>query len=316
MFSVVISALGDGEYRAFADKQGREIQAKIVRIASNGDEVCLERDNRRRVTVPIGIFSDETQRYIKEWASSQSFLSEQLLKVAVSDEVERRKEEVYSAGDLANTKQIDKVFYDLTFSNTGAEALDEMRMEYRIFYEQSKQRVGAQPEPVQKVFDGAAKIPVAPSGGEVTVRTDAVEIYEDVLVPRYFGLDTYIDDRGGEGNVHGIWVRVYLKLPSGTELMREVCKPNSIKNKFQWEGFRARTASSSSPNQSDRARLNKQFGRFDANHDGRIELDEWLDAKEEINGARFSRSYATMAFERADSDGSKYLNEDEFKTTS
>lgn len=57
----------EAEYRNFKDQRGRTIQARVLSV--NGDEVSIERADGRQFTVPVSIFSQTDQDYIRGLAS-------------------------------------------------------------------------------------------------------------------------------------------------------------------------------------------------------------------------------------------------------
>jgi len=77
-------------------------------------------------------------------------------------------------------------------------------------------------------------IPALPGRSKTPVTTESVEIHEDSVnqVPQA-GADLR---RGGNGEVHGIRIRLYMKMPSGQEIMREFHHPDSLsEKKFPWK---------------------------------------------------------------------------------
>ncbi len=64
-FSIVAHAV---EYRSFTDKEGREIKAKIIKVNKGAKKVTLERENKKKATVAINIFSEADQKYIEAWS--------------------------------------------------------------------------------------------------------------------------------------------------------------------------------------------------------------------------------------------------------
>lgn len=61
---------GPGEYRVFKDQQGRQIQARVLRV--NGDQVTIQRQDGREFTVPVSIFSQADQDYVRGLASGRA----------------------------------------------------------------------------------------------------------------------------------------------------------------------------------------------------------------------------------------------------
>ncbi|MDF7798046.1 tetratricopeptide repeat protein [Pontiellaceae bacterium B1224] len=67
-FMLVISmASRADEYRAFTDKEGRSIKAKVLKVDVEANKVTMERDTKKETTVSIDVFSEADQIYIKEW---------------------------------------------------------------------------------------------------------------------------------------------------------------------------------------------------------------------------------------------------------
>lgn len=67
LFGLAISAFAD-EYRSFTDKKGRTIQAIIIKVNKGEKNVTIERDNNKKITVPISVFSEADQDYINAWS--------------------------------------------------------------------------------------------------------------------------------------------------------------------------------------------------------------------------------------------------------
>jgi len=61
------SVVSADEFRSFSDKSGREIKAEIVKVDLRAKTVTLKPENKATVSVPIDIFSEEDQAYIRQW---------------------------------------------------------------------------------------------------------------------------------------------------------------------------------------------------------------------------------------------------------
>ena len=228
----------------FIDTQGRAIEATITACDYSKNKVTLERaQDQRRVTVPINMFSRDDQAYIKEWYMSNELVSEKNLGINCRQQVlDRRKEEkvtdvTNSRGNYLGTdsqiKKYEKIGYEISLKNRGDLPLDKLRIEYRIYYEQSMQ--GLNPEPEQKVFRGSVDVPSLGKGEKVSVKTDSVEIYDEEL-SRDARISSSYTPVGGKGEVHGLRARIYLTLPGGKESMREFSEPSSLsEQRFTWE---------------------------------------------------------------------------------
>ena len=66
IFGISIAAFAD-DYRSFTDKDDRIVRAKILKVDTQRKTVTIERENKRKFTVPIHIFSETDQAYILSW---------------------------------------------------------------------------------------------------------------------------------------------------------------------------------------------------------------------------------------------------------
>ncbi len=233
------------QYRDFTSADGKTIRGCIKAYDPAKKMVTIERDNRKSSKVSITVFSETDQAYILEWDASKGFSSESLLKISCNDKVvEKRKEKEledihYTGGsvtkDFEKTVTIfERIAYEIQFQSKNTSELKDIRMEYQIYYEQSEMVWEKKPEVKQKHFGGKMVIPTLPGQSKTAVTTESVEIHEDNVnpVPQAGGDQR----RGGKGDVHGIRVRLYLKMASGAEIMREFSSPEKLsEKKFPWK---------------------------------------------------------------------------------
>ena len=238
-------AVVKAEMHEFNLPDGRTLEAEIVDYDARRGLVELKRTDGKRVKIKPSIFIPDDQAYIEEWGQSLAFLSDRLLEIECNDTVvEKTKEKeikdvTYTDGQvvkdfITTVKTIDKTAFELVFNNTSSTALSGVRMEYGIFYEQSEMAWQMKPEQVQKVFYGKTDVPALPEKSKITVLTEAVTTHEDSInpIPQAGGDQR----RPGKGEVHGIRVRLYMKTPTGKEVMRELCQPETLsEKKFPWK---------------------------------------------------------------------------------
>jgi hypothetical protein len=243
---LVFSAVADDAYREFTSAQGQSIRGRVLSFDAQKQMVRIERDNKAKATIPLAGLCDADQKYIHAWSASQGFMNERVFRIACDDkQLEKSKEEIkkdvtYSGGDtmqglLVNVINREKIAFDFVFKNMNEDPVDGIRMEYRIYYEQSLMTESNEsPETKQKTFKDTITLPAVPRNGEVKVMTKPVEIHEDDINPMpYRGGDPR---RGGKGKVHGIRARLYMKLITGEEVMREFNHPKSLtEDKFPWQ---------------------------------------------------------------------------------
>lgn len=235
---------GATEYRDFTSADGKTIRGKVIKYDGKQGTVMIERDNRKRATVPVNVFSTEDQTYIREWNAAQSFTSDKLLKIDFDSEtVKKWKEDIYK--DIRDTEgnveeylmkeiKYEDVAFEVEFRNMNKDTnLDGFRFEYRIYYEQSRENRDKQ-VPAQFVLGGESTVSGILAGKMMKITTDPVTIYEDNI-----NAISWADGServGGEGDVHGIRARLYMKTKSGNEIMRECSYPSTLsRDDFPWK---------------------------------------------------------------------------------
>lgn len=243
LMAIVSGARAETKYREFESADGKVIRGCIKAYDPAKKMVTIERDNRRTTKVPITIFSEADQAYILEWETAKGFLSEQLLKISCKKKRgERRKEkqveDVPTVGGGSEEIQLneitfEKFAYEIQLQNMGKSPLDNMRAVYIIYYEQSDMALNKKPEVIQRYLRNSLSIPSLDSRQKVVLTTDEVEIHEDnVNSVDWSDGSVYV---GGDGDIHGIRVRLYMKTASGKEIMREIAYPEKLSDeKFRW----------------------------------------------------------------------------------
>lgn len=231
------------EMHAFELNDGRTLEAEIVDFDGRSGKVTLKRADGKRVPVPANIFVEADQAYIKEWDAAKAFTSDKFLKVSFDEKtLERRKEEIYK--NLTDTdgnveeylmKEIkyEDVAFQIELRNMNKSALNGMRMEYRIYYEQSRENRNKQ-NPDQFVLAAESEVSAVAGGQNIKIMTKPVTIYDDNI-----NAISWADGSErvpGRGDVHGIRARIYMKTKSGKEIMREVCYPKNLPSGvFGWK---------------------------------------------------------------------------------
>ena len=232
------------EYREFTSTEGKVIRAAVKAYDPRTKTVTIERDNKRKAKVPIAVFSQADQAYILEWESSKFFYDSSVLKISCDQKrIDQRKEKEwrevpYDDGDvektLMNEAVYEKIVYDIVFHSRNEDDLTDLRLVYIIYYEQSEMS-WEKPEVVQKTKRAAISIPLIKGRTQTKVETESVEIHRDNV-----SQIRWVSGRvrtGGEGDVHGFRARLYMKLSSGNEVMREFSYPEQLsEKKFPWKG--------------------------------------------------------------------------------
>lgn len=236
LITFVAGVQAEVKYHDFTDTQGRTIRGRILAYDEASGKVRFERDNRKQTKVSIGIFSEADQTYIKEWLFARSFMTEGTFKInAKRKQKNKEKEDSY-----LRSRTVEDTHYEIILENRAATDLNNLEVEYCIYYEQEEVKHNAALEEVlnQGVYFGNSSIESIASRGKVTLKTDAVSIFKDTMDSGVIliTLDgkSADSDNVQEGEIHGIWIRVHLKLPSGERVTREYLMPNSINKSRKW----------------------------------------------------------------------------------
>ena len=219
------------QYRDFTDTKGRTIRGRIVAYDAKKKIVTFERDNKRTSKVPITVFSETDQGYVLEWETLKNFATERLFRISAK----QKKIDNEAKGSKSRSKQIEveDTHYEILLENKSASELKGLELEYCIYYEQEEGAACS-----QGVHCGDLSIDAINPVSKKTLQTEAVSTYTKELNSDW----RYVDDDGKpisvdnvqRGDVHGIWIRIHLKLPSGQKETREFCCPESISNSKAW----------------------------------------------------------------------------------
>lgn len=130
----VLSCLSAGyaDTRIFTDKDGRSIEAELVRYNDSKMLVTIKRaGSRREMNVPITIFSAADQKYIEMWGSTQDFQDRKL-----QADIRRMKKIVDSKATTASTQVKTRHWFKVVFENNTKTSFNDLEIEYVMYYEQ------------------------------------------------------------------------------------------------------------------------------------------------------------------------------------
>lgn len=217
------------QYRDFMDTKGRTIRGCIVAYDGRSKTVTFERENKRISKVPISIFSDADQNYIKEWECSKLFLSNTKFKISAQRKKEKDKDASYSGN--AFSSKVELMGYEVVLENRSATSMKDIEVEYCIYYEQDEVRNRKQ-HTAEGVFCGSFPRETFPPKSKREKLTKTVKIYKRELGGGWYYSSGIKNVQRGQ--VRGIWIRVHMKLSSGEKLTRDYCLPDSLNNSKSW----------------------------------------------------------------------------------
>ncbi|MCK5675887.1 MAG: hypothetical protein KAH99_02610 [Verrucomicrobia bacterium] len=85
------------QYRDFKSAEGKTIRGRITGYNPLKEVVTIERDNRRTTKVPITIFCETDQIYIREWKIFRCFMTDRYFKISAKRKKSVNKEESYQS---------------------------------------------------------------------------------------------------------------------------------------------------------------------------------------------------------------------------
>ncbi len=223
------------EFHDFMDAQGRSIRGKILRFDGRKRMVTIERDNRKTATVPVSIFSEEDQGYIKEWSNLEGVCSTSKFKISCERRTVKSwtKEALgtisYTDGSREKNQVVGKhhykeVGYDIILQNNNDYDLSGLTLEYCIFYEQN---TGNGEKPGVRYVSTDLDDIQGQKKAEVASKT--------VVVFKYETHAEFINSRVWKGEVEGIWVRISTVGKDGRKkVLRDVSMPAGIMESRAW----------------------------------------------------------------------------------
>ena len=211
-----------GDYREFTDAQGRKITAKIVFYNVDKDKVTIQlKGQRSNKTVPISIFSNEDQQYIKSWSEYQDFLNERVLKASFK-RFKNKDENNSSSGSSWERKNYDCTFL-IELQNRSMIDFKNVKCEYVIFYDQEHTKNNNTMKETRKGTFYTSKTIDLNSKSSKEIRTEKVNIHHYKVVATSYGRPDL------EGEILGIRLKLTLKTKSGESISREFAFPDTLK---------------------------------------------------------------------------------------
>ncbi|MCK4564884.1 MAG: hypothetical protein KAU94_09445, partial [Verrucomicrobia bacterium] len=156
------------ELHEFTLKDGRTLKAEIVGYNAKLGKVELKRADGKRVPVKPAVFVEADQKYIKEWTILDGVRNERFFKVAckkVMAEKWKKEEEdevQYDDGSservLVSISKFKRYVYELNLENRNDFAVENLKLEYRVFYEQEVSTGSAKVVAKDKVLSGSLEV--------------------------------------------------------------------------------------------------------------------------------------------------------------
>lgn len=293
IIALLTAACGIGvaaEAREFTARDGRSLEAEIVSCDGDRGRVTVRRADGHTIVVKIGAFSPEDQAYIRQWVPVSNFMSDREFPLTVSrieEKTWRREHESTSGGmggqsggqggggqggggqsggpgsessaAVVATDKYERYRYDIKLTNRGPMPLQELDVEYCIYYDQesavadgsgsqttqrnsgrqsgpqfgSRQQSFYTAVPEVKVTTGKKHISEIAPNGRFVLPSERVTILNRNASSSAEG--ELIDL---EGRLKGVWVKISMQAPDGTVRTREITLPRSIRQQVEWKNVR------------------------------------------------------------------------------
>jgi hypothetical protein len=197
--------------RRFSDRDGNSFRGFVTAYDEKTDVVSIRRLDGKRGQANLSVFSDEDQKYIREWGVRDSFLTG----ITIVPKLNSERNELID-GDGDTIKTLWDVNYELSLENTTSYDFKNVTMEYCIFYRQGT-REDETMVYSEGISHGKSSIEVMKSSEKRRLKTDPIKLYSERGRGTSFGM---VDSRA-EYKVRGIWVRLSVQLPNGEVCVRD-----------------------------------------------------------------------------------------------
>ncbi len=244
---VVVAQAAD--YRTFTDTQGRAIQARLLDANTSKGEICLEREDGKKVWVSPAAFSEGDQTYIRSWAVAYEALSGRLMKIdaePVSIAIngnEQPHADNFKAGNTVErwSKVHHKSHYTIEFQNTGDDEIPALGIECHSYVKLVAR--GSRTDRIRVVAETLSLGPIEPGEhAELSTRETDLKEWLVTQVENVWNSSgtTIIDTIGSRVTTHderleGLWIRISVPLSNGEEFVHDVCFPDDLKEKVVWD---------------------------------------------------------------------------------
>ncbi|MCF7848277.1 MAG: hypothetical protein K9M45_05450 [Kiritimatiellales bacterium] len=246
---------GAEEYRIFTDQQDRAIEARIINFDSRANLVEIERTDRRRVKVTPEIFSEKDQVFIRDWQLIKGFMSSSWFKIQADKKTAEEWDDMVGS-QRAVKRNYEKIVYNVNLQNGSSVTLENIRFEYRIFFEQEQLAAGGQMTEKHCVGGDATIESIAARSKDGFV-TKPIVIFDQSLSGGY---DEYTSGAptSQSGKLKGFWLKAYMKTESGEVAEREYCSPANLKEHYEWMAVEKLSNRESAPAPSSKRKKKKK----------------------------------------------------------
>ncbi len=227
----IVTAISAEPFRSFTSTDGKTVRARVINYDNSSDKVKLEKEGGGSFSVPVSAFSVDDQIIIRNWELVKGFLSENGMKVSFK-RTDLRKQESDTEGDSVHVIH-QWLNYTITIENNTGRTLNNIRIETCPHFSLTNTDQH-DPESIVRYVargEGMEEFPIDSIPPRKTIEISTKEFGEESISG---GILVNGKECSQKSIVSGIWIRLFLKLPDGNEVMREIKDPTSIWDGFTW----------------------------------------------------------------------------------
>ena len=199
--------------RRFSDRSGNSFRGFVTAYDGKKEIVSIRRLDGKTGEAKLSVFSDEDQKFIREWGMRDSFMNG----INFVPTMKSKRNEVIDS-DSGTLKTLWDVNYELSLENTTSYAFTNMTLEYCVFYGQGTRDKDGNVVYSEGVLYGKNPIEEGiAASGKNTLKTEVIKVYSEQGRGTSFGI---VDSRA-DYKVRGVWVRLTAKLPNGEVCVRD-----------------------------------------------------------------------------------------------
>jgi len=193
----------------FTNIQNRSFDGSIMEFNPTDQLVTIRRVDGKTGQFALDQLSDETRRYICNWAVTNDFMNSVGITVKLASS---------GVGETAGgaSEQVADFHYRVQLMNSSSSVFGKIAVEYCIFYRQGE-REGNTIRYDEGTLYGKAMVDSLGSKSSALVKTKDVRLYSQSGLSTLFGLSENLSD----ADIRGIWLRFRMKSPLGVEMVRE-----------------------------------------------------------------------------------------------
>ncbi|VGO19955.1 lectin-like protein [Pontiella sulfatireligans] len=217
------------EVHEFTGANGKSCRGRVITYNANNDTVTIEKENKHTCKVDLAHLSANDQAYVREWHLIKEFCTPNRIRISAKEKkcAEDREMAVHdNQGNNFAQQTMESIGYEVFLENRIGADLPDVELEYCIYYEQDRPSYANKMSVGQGVKCGTLDIGTLAERAKTQIDTEPV-----ILLKRQ---QEYGPNNELRGEVHGVWIRLYLPLANGSRAMREYASPKNISRNKQW----------------------------------------------------------------------------------